>query len=171
MKRFKTEYSEKSITYWPTYEAGKIGIVFSSIIGTIFVATAIWTLLDNPSHGTQVITSVAIPVVVLVLCVVLRYLYRTVHIKIVVSDIGITYFKNNIPEEKFEWNDIDAIYFYRDPWYGRKSCRILLKKGSSPKRNKKNACDFVLPVYSVDEQKLLQLIPHHLQKNDPRLSW
>ncbi len=49
MKRFRTQYSENSITYWPSYEAGVIGIIFLVVLGTLFVTTAIWTLLDNPS--------------------------------------------------------------------------------------------------------------------------
>ena len=34
MKRFQTEYSENSITYWPFYEAGKIGIIYL-ILGNV----------------------------------------------------------------------------------------------------------------------------------------
>ena len=86
MKRFPTEYSEKSITYWPAYEAGKIGIIFLVVLGTLFVTTAIWTLIDNPSRETQLETQVALPIVVFVLYVMLRYTYRTMHKKIVISN-------------------------------------------------------------------------------------
>ena len=168
MKRFQTEYSENSITYWPAYEAGKIGIIFLVVLGTLFVTTAIWTLIDNPSRETQLETQVALPIVVFVLCVMLRYTYRTMHKKIVISNTGIAYFKNNVAaEQQIEWKDVEAVYFCQDPWYGRKSCRIFFSKTSSPKIHKKDACDFVLPVASVDEQKLLQLIPNHLRKNNP----
>lgn len=168
MKRFQTEYSENSITYWPAYEAGKIGIVFLIVLGTLFIATAIWTLLDNPSRETQLETQVALPIVVFVLCVVLRYAYRTMHKKIVVSNAGITYFKNNVAAEKqIGWKDIEAVYFSQELWYGRKSCRIFFKKITSQRPWEKDKCDFVLPVHSGDEQKLLQLIPNHLWKNNP----
>lgn len=50
MKRFEAKYSENSITYWPYYESGKVGIIYLTLIGTLFVGAAIWTLLDNPSR-------------------------------------------------------------------------------------------------------------------------
>ena len=168
MKRFQTEYSENSITYWPFYEAGKIGIISLVVLGTLFVTTAIWTLLDNPSRETRLETQVALPIVVLVLCVVLRYIYRTMHKKIVISNTGIVYFRNNVAVEKqIGWKDIEAVYFSQDLWYGRKSCRIFFKKQSSQIPREIDKCDFALPVNSVDEQKLLQLIPRYLWKNNP----
>ena len=112
MKRFQTEYSENSITYWPSYEAGKIGIISLIVLGTLFVTTAIWTLLDNPSRETRLETQVALPIVFLVLCVVLRYTYRTMHKKIVISNTGIVYFRNNVAVEKqIEWEDVESVYF------------------------------------------------------------
>ena len=168
MKRFQTEYSENSITYWPFYEAGKIGIISLVVLGTLFVTTAIWTLLDNPSRETRLETQVALPIVALVLCVVLRYIYRTMHKKIVISNTGIVYFRNNVAVEKqIGWEDIEAVYFSQELWYGRKSCRIFFKKASSQRPREIDKCDFVLPVYYVDEQKLLQLIPKCLWANNP----
>lgn len=168
MKRFQTEYSENSITYWPAYEAGKIGIIFLSVLGTLFIATAIWILFDNPSRETQLETQVALPIVVFVLCIVLRYTYRTMHTKIVISKAGIAYFKNNVAiEKRINWEEVSAVYFSQDPWYGRKSCRIFFKKISSQRPRELDKCDFVLPVYSVNEQKLLQLIPKSLWINNP----
>lgn len=168
MNRFQTEYSENSITYWPSYEAGKIGIIFLIVLGTLFVTTAIWTLLDNPSRETQLETWVALPIVVFVLCVVFRYTYRTMNKKIVISNTGIVYFRNNVTVEiQIGWNDIDAVYFSQELWYGRRSCSIFLKKISSQSPCENDKCDLVLPVYSVDEQKLLQLIPKCLWANNP----
>ena len=168
MKRFQTEYSENSITYWPFYEAGKIGIISLVVLGTLFVTTAIWPLLDNPSRETRLETQVALPIVVLVLCVVLRYIYRTMHKKIVISNTGIVYFRNNVAVEKqIEWEDVESVYFAQDSWYGRKSFRIFLKKISFQSPRKIDKCDFVIPVNSVDEQKLLQLIPKGLWANNP----
>ena len=168
MKRFKTEYSESSITYWPTYEAGIIGIIFFVVLETAYVVTAICILLDNTSRGPRLATLFTLPISVCVLYVVLCYIYRTMHMKITVSAAEITYMKNNVAEEeKIEWSDVETVCFYQDPWHGRKSCRIFLNEESSKKCDKKDACDFVLPVASVDEQKLLQLIPNHLWKNNP----
>ena len=168
MKRLRTQYSENSITYWPSYEAGVIGIIFLVVLGTLFVTTAIWTLLDNPSRDALLETLVALPIVVLVLYAALRYTNRTMYKRIVVSTTGIVYFRNNIAVEKqISWDDIEAVYFNQELWYGRKSCRIYFKKISSQGVCENDKCDFVLPVHAVDEQKFLQLIPKHLWANTP----
>ncbi len=164
MKRFQAEYSENSITYSPTYEAGRIGMIFLSVIGTLFIATAICILLDHSTNGTKLAMLVVLPIAATILYVALRYLYQVMHIKIVVSNTGIIYYANKNAEEKqIWWKDVEEVYFSQDPWYGRKSCRIFYSKAQT-----QNApCDFVLPVYDVDEQNLLQLIPSHLWKNRP----
>ena len=168
MKRFQTEYSENSITYWPAYEAGKIGMIFLVVLGTLFIATSIWALLDNPSRKTSLEILVAFPLVVVALCSAFSFVFRTMHTKIVVSKEGIGCFKSIVAVEKqISWKEVSAVYFSQDPWYGRKSCRIYFYKSLSPKLHEKDTCDFVLPVASVDEQKLLQLIPNHLWKNNP----
>ena len=168
MKRFQTEYSENRITYWPAYEAGKIGIISLIVLGTLFITTAIWTLFDNPSRETRLETQVTIPIVVFVLCVLLRYTYRTMHIRIVISNTGIEYFKNNVAAEKqIAWENVESVYFSQELWYGRKSCGIFFKRTASQRPSEKDRCDFVLPVHSVDEQKLLQLIPKCLWANNP----
>ena len=134
MKRFQAEYSENSITYWPAYEAGKIGIIFFVVIGTLFIATSIWTLLDNPSRKTYLGILVAFPLVVVALCSVFSLILRTMHTKIVVSKEGIGYFKSNVAIEKqISWKEVSAIYFSQDLWYGNKSCRIVFNKSLSPK--------------------------------------
>ena len=46
MKKIQAEYFENSITYWPTYEVRIIALI---VLGTLFIATSIWVLLDNPS--------------------------------------------------------------------------------------------------------------------------
>ncbi len=166
MKRLQAEYSENSITYWPAYEAGRVGIIALIVIGALFVITAIWTLLDDPSKETCIETLVALPIVVLALCVVLRYTYRIMHKKIVVSNKGIVCFRNNVAiEEQVSWEDVEAVYFCQELWYGRKSCRIFLKKPSSHPLKKGGNCDFVLPIVSVEENKLFQFIPNNLWKN------
>lgn len=168
MKRFQAEYSENSITYWPAYEAGRIGIIALIVLGTLFVITTIWTLLDDPSRETRLETLVALPIVVFALCVVLRYTYRTMYKKIVISNTGIVCFRNNVAVEKqVAWKDVEAVYFCQELWYGRKSCRIFFKKISSQRIHENDKCDFVLPIYSVDEQKLLQFIPKCLWANNP----
>lgn len=168
MKRLQTEYSKNSITYWPAYEAGKIGIISLVVLGTLFVTTTIWTLLDNPSRETQLEVQVALPLVVFAFCVAIRYAYRVMHKKIVISNAGIASFKNNGEAEKqIVWKDIEAVYFSQELWYGRKTCRIFFKKITPQSPHEKDKCDFAFPVHSVDEQKLLQLIPKYLWKNDP----
>ena len=168
MKRFQSEYSENRVTYWPYYEVGKIGIISLIVLGTLFVTTAIWTLLDNPSREMRLETQVALLIVFLVLCVVLRYTYRTMHKKIVVSTQGIVWFRNNVAIEKHVgWNDIEAIYFRQELWYGRRSCRIFLKKISPQSQHENDKGYLTLPVSSVDEKKLLQLIPKCLWANNP----
>ena len=168
MKRFQTEYSENSITYWPAYEAGKIGIIAFIVLGSLFVTTAIWALVNDPSRETRLETLVALPIVVLALCVALRYTYRIMYKKIVISNTGIACFRNNVAVEKqFAWKDVEAVYFCQDPWYGKKSCRIYFKKISAPRIHKNDKCDFVLPIYSVDEENLLLLIPKCLWANNP----
>ncbi len=168
MKKFQTEYSENRITYWPSYEGGRIGIILFFVVGTLFIATSIWTLSDNPSRETRLEIQVALPIVVVALCAVFCFILRTMHTKIVVSNAGIEYFKNNdATEKRINWEDVSAVYFSQELWYGRKSCRIFLHKTLTQKPYEKDKCDFVLPVCSVDEQKLLQLIPDNLWKNNP----
>ena len=165
MKRFQTEYSENSITYWPAYEVGKIGLIYFIVLGILLLTTFIWILLDNPSRETQLFALVALPIVVFVLLVVFRYTYRTMYKKIVVSNTGIEYFKNNVAAKKqIRWEDIEAVYFSQDPWYGRKSYRIIFKKEISQSPRKGDKCDFAIPVDAIDEQKLLQFIPRHLRE-------
>lgn len=168
MKKFQAEYSENSITYWPTYEAGKIGIIALMVLGTLFIATSIWVLLDNPSKETALETVVAFPLVVLVLYFATRYLTRMMYSKIVVSTEGIVCFKGSVASKKqISWSEVSAVYFHQDPWYGRQSCRIFFKKDQFQESCEKDRPDFVLPISSVDEQKLQQLIPAYLWNNNP----
>lgn len=168
MKQFQTKYTENSITFWPAHEACKIGIVFLSVLGTLLSATSIWTLLDNPSRKTCLEILVAFPLVAVVLYFIFCFLFRTMHIKIVVSKEGVECFKSKAAIAKqIYWKDVSAVYFNQDPWYGRKSCRIFINKSLSPRQHEKDTCDFVLPVASIDEQMLLQLIPNYLWKNRP----
>ena len=168
MKRFQAEYSENSITYWPTYEAGKVGIIALIVVGSLFIATSIWVLLDNPSRITALEILVAFPLVVFALYCAGRYLSRVMYTKIVVSKEGIVYFKNNTAIEKqISWDEVSAVFFSQDPWYGRKICKIFFDKAPSQELNEKDKCDFVFPVSSVDEQKLLHVIPKYLWKNNP----
>ena len=168
MKRFQAEYSENSITYWPIYEAGKIGRIFLVVLGTLFITTFIMILLDNPSSATFWGSLVIFPLVVAALYYAFCYISRTMYTKIVVSTEGIVFFKNNNALEKqICWSEVLAVYFSQDPWYGRTSCRIFFNKDQPQEPSVKDKCDFVLPVSSVDEQKLLQVIPKYLWKNNP----
>ena len=168
MKKFQTEYSENSITYWPTYEAAKVGMIALIVLGTLFIATSIWVLLDNPSKTTALEIVVAFPLVVFVLYLTTRYLSRMMYSKIVVSTEGIVYFKNSVTIKKqISWSEVSAVYFSQDLWYGRQSCRIFFNKEQSQQCCEKDSPDFVLPISSVDEQKLQQLIPDYLWKNNP----
>ena len=168
IKRFQAEYSENSITYWPIYEAGKIGIIYLTVLGILFVTTSIWILLDNPSRQTCLETQIALPIGVLALCILLGYIYRTMYKKIVVSNEGIICYKNNDRVEKhILWEDVELVYFRQDSWYGRKSCKIFLKNTSFKSPRETQKCDFAFPVNSVDEHKLLQLVPDCLWANHP----
>ena len=100
MKKFQAEYSENSITYWPTYEAGKVGIIALIVLGTLFIVTSIWALLDNPSKTTALEIVVAFPLVVFVLYLTTRYLSQMMYSKIVVSAEGIVYFKDSVASKK-----------------------------------------------------------------------
>ena len=168
MKRFQAESSENSITYWPFYEAGKIGRIFLVVLGTLFITTFILILLDNPSSTTFWGTLVIFPLVVAALYYAFSYISRTMYTKIVVSTAGIVFFKNNNAIEKqICWGEVSAVYFSQDPWYGRKSCRIFFNKEQPHDPSEKDKCDFALPISSVDEQKLQQLIPNYLWKKNP----
>ena len=168
MKRFQAEYTENSITYWPTYEAGKVGIIALIVLGTLFIATSIWVLLDNPSKTTALEIVVAFPLVVFVLYLTTRYLSQMMYSKIVVSAEGIVYFKDSVASKKqISWSEVLGVYFHQDPWYGRKTCRIFFKKEQAHEPREKDRPNFVLPISSVDEQKLQQLIPNDLWGNNP----
>ena len=168
MEKIETEYSDTRIIYWPSYEAGKIGIVFFSVLGAMFIAISLWTLLDNITIGTQLEIIVAIPVVVIAWWISCKFILRKMYVKIVVSNTGIVYSNNYTKEEKqISWGEISAVYFSQEHWHGRKSCRIYLKKAAPQPPREKESCDFVLPVASVDEKKFLQFIPNYLWTNDP----
>ena len=92
MKRFQAEYSETSITYWPIYEAGKIGRIFLVVLGTLFITTSILILLDNPLSATFWGILVIFPLVVAALYYAFSYISRTMYTKIVVSTEGIVFF-------------------------------------------------------------------------------
>ena len=168
MKIIQTEYSENSVTYWPVYKEGKIGIILSAIFGMLCVALGILILLDNSSKGTKLTILAALLIVIFVLLVGIRYIYRIMYMKIIVSDTEITYCKNNTADKKqILWENVESVYFNQDLWYGRKSLKIFCRKSENQKSAEKDICDCVLPVNAVDEQKLLQLIPNHLWKNQP----
>ena len=167
MKRFEAQYSENSITYWPYYESGKVGIIYLTLIGTLFVGAAIWMLLDNLSRETRIETQISLPTVLLLLCVAFYYIYRTMHVKIVVSDTGIKVFGKGVTIKKqIDWKDIQAVYFSQG-LYGRASLRLFVNKPPSQSYDKNNKCDFAISINSVDEKKLLQLVPKRLWANKP----
>jgi len=168
MKRFQAEYSENSITYWPIYEAGKIGKIFLFMLGALLIATFILILLNNPSSATFWGIMVILPLVVAALYYALSYISRTMYTKIVVSTEGIVFFKNNNAIEQQRCRgEVSAVYFSQDPWYGRKTCRIFFKKEQVHEPCEKDRPNFVLPISSVDEQKLQKLIPNDLWGNNP----
>lgn len=172
MKQLQAEYSDNSITYWPTYEAGKIGRVFLVVSCILFVATSLCLALGNSTRATRLGILLVFPFVMTTFYYALSYVSRIMHMKIVVSSEGIAHFKSKTTIEKqIGWEDVTAVYFFQDPWYGRKSCRIYLKKAQSPRISEKDKCDYVLPVNSVDERKLLRLIPSCLWKNNPQWIW
>jgi hypothetical protein len=138
------------------------------VLGTLFITTSILILLDNPLSATFWGTLVIFPLVVAALYYAFSYIFRTMYTKIVVSTEGIVFFENNNAIEKqICWGEVSAVYFSQDPWYGRKSCRIFLNKEQPHEPSEKDKCDFALPISSVDEQKLQQLIPNYLWKNNP----
>ena len=107
MKRFQAKYTENSITYWPTYEVGKIGIIFFVILGSLFVALALWVLLDNSSKKTFLQFLIALPLAVVALYVVISFMFRIMHAKIVVSTEGILYFKyDGLIEKQISWENV-----------------------------------------------------------------
>ena len=169
MKRFRAEYSENRIAYWPTYEAGKIAKIFIVLVGAVFIATSILVLLDNSSRITQVEIMVALPLVIVSFLCAFIYISRIMYTKIVVSAEGIVSYKSNgVIEKQISWGEVSAVYFSQDHWYGRTSCWIYLDKAHESMYEEKDKCDFVLPVSFVDEEKLLQVIPNHLWKNRPQ---
>ena len=166
MKRGQAIYSEGKITYWPAYEAGKIGLIFLGGTGALFTATSLWILLDDPSRGTQRTILVLFPLIFVALYVAICFVLRAMRTKIVISKEGIEYFKNmDTIDKQIDWKDVGAVSFTQELWYGRKACQIFLSKAKAQSSRKKDECDFLLPVQSVDEQTLLQLIPEHLWKN------
>jgi len=172
MKKNMTVYSDNSITYWPFYEAGRIGVIYFLVIGIIFIAISLQTLSDNISKGTRLCIIVVIPVVVIALLVICSFIFRAMHKKIVVSNTGVEYSnKYTKSENKICWEEVSAVCFTQEHWYGRKSCKIFLKKKTFQKPQKNDKYDILLPVNSVDEQKLLQFIPEYLWKNNPYQKW
>lgn len=169
MRKHSNRIFENRIEFWPYYEAGMAGSIVLIVIGTLYVATAIWILLEETAtRETRLLTQVVLPIAVVALSVALRWIIHLMHTKIVVSNIGIEFFVNEtVTQNCINWEDVAEVYFYQDNWYGTRACRIFLKKTISQKSTKAKKCDFAFSVCSVDEGKLLQFIPDYLWKNKP----
>ena len=110
MKRGQAIYSEGKITYWPAYEAGKIGLIFLGGTGALFTATSLWILLDDPSRGTQRTILVLFPLIFVALYVAICFVLRAMRTKIVISKEGIEYFKNmDTIDKQIDWKDVGAV--------------------------------------------------------------
>ena len=168
MKQNRIEYSNNRIVYWPFYEAATVGVIYLLVIGALFIAASIWMLLDNPSSETNLGIQLIFLLGVVALCTTFRFVSRRMHTRIIISNEGIRYKNGNFQVEKqIRWDDVSLVYFCQEHWYGTKACKIFYKTTLSYEHHKKYKCDFLLPVYDVDEQKLLRFIPNYLWGNKP----
>ena len=164
----KPTYSDNGITYWPCYAAGKALIILSSVCAVVFLLISLWTLLGNATAETQWKILISIPIVGIIWCMAYKISLRTMYTKIFISNTGVVYSNNRTNSKvQINWDDVIAIYFVQEQWYGRQSCKIYLKNTTCSMPQQNDPCDLVLPVSSVDKQKMLQVIPVHLQKNSP----
>ena len=168
MRQFEANCTDSSITYWPSYEAGKIGVIALSLLEVTLIADLLWALADKITVETRfgIIATVLISAAFyFLLC---RFLIRRKYDQYVVSYVGIQYSNKYTKDiRQINWEDVSAVCFAQDRWFGRKSCRIHINKSFSADR----PCDFILPVHSVNEQNLLQFIPDSLRKNNPYNEW
>lgn len=172
MTRFDVEYSSDSITYFPSYDGGKYGIIFFSILGVMFISTALWTLFDNSTNETRLEAIIALPIVIVLLCSLCRFLFITMHNKIVISNISIVQSNRYTAKETIiHWEDVSGVYFREEHWHGtRRLCDIHLKAPAAHAHNahkRKNSSVFTLPVCFGDERKIIQFIPKGIWLNTP----
>ena len=167
MKRNETVYTNTSIEYWPSYEAGKIGIIYLSVLEAVFVAVSLWILLDGVLSTMHVMIFLAVVLSAVVYLTLLWFTRRMMVNRIKVTNIGIEIYSYLELRKSIRWENVSVVLFHTDAWYGKKSCRIYLKRNNQIIPRNADPCDIVLPVFSVDEKKLLQLIPESLWKNNP----
>lgn len=169
MKQSRTKYTEESVTYFPCYEAGKLGIIATTILGILAIAVFLLVLFGNYTSETVLFVMIASPLVILMLVLMLVGLIHQMRMKIVVSTDGIELFHGgNTPQKQVAWEDVSGVYFHKDGWYGREVCRIFLKSTFSLCSAGSSKCDFILPLYGAVLENILLLIPRHLWKNDPK---
>jgi len=167
VKHVETEYPD-AISYWPSLEAGKIGFLLVSILGFTFIINALWTLSDATTIGVKIKTIVVVSFAGIGLYMIFRKIYRAMYIQITISvDSIVIENKRTAFYRKISWEDVSEVYFHQENWFGRKTCRIYLKQDKMKEKKDFEASALVLPIFSVDENKLVEIIPKCLWKNHP----
>ena len=164
MKDYKAKYSDNGIIYWPSYEAGIVGVVFLLVSGSMLLVMFLITLFDNIATGIQQEIIIAIPAIIIIMLILLGFILKAMYVRIEISDIGIT-LSNSFTKTKIsvKWQEVSDVNFCQEYWFGRKTCRIYLEKTDIQPNLNKRPCDLEIPIFSVNENKLLQFFQTHLQ--------
>lgn len=163
-----TIYTKDSITYWPSHKYGRAFIAFIVTLWVAFFALSLWVLFDNTTMDTRVFIIILMISISIVSWMLYRLALRSMYVKVVVNDTEVVYNNFHSGEEWIvEWKKVNSVYFKEENWYGRKMCIITYETSGCEEFFEKKCCDFILPVFMVDENKLLQFIPKELWKNTP----
>lgn len=159
----KTLYRTDSIEYWPYHSSSMIAICYGVGLILISMLLLVWFVLDSTSVeticGTIVLSCVAITISIVVIVHAQQKLYT----KIVITQHGISV--SNMTTHDFRsvnWDDVSCVKILQDPWYGRKTYCIYLKRNIGTADTGKKKADYILPASIIDDQIVEAFIPTHL---------
>lgn len=171
MKRKTYILTEDHVVFFPLFEVCVLARIFLIIFGVILLFCSILSAADIVKELT--VPRICEAAVTLLASFGLFYIgelvyKRMAHISITVCKVGIME-ENKYAESvrHIYWKDVFRIYFYKDPWYGRTSCRIFLKSSQQTSTNEKIPCDYSFPLPSDIATNVLPFIPQELWGNDP----
>lgn len=171
MKRKKYILTEDHVVFFPLFEECVLIRIFLFIFGVILLFCSILSAAEIVKELT--VLRVCEAAVTLLASFGLFYISELVYKRM--AHTSITVCKVWIIEEngytdsvrRILWEDVFRIYFYKDPWYGRTSCRIFLKSSKQTNITEKSPCDFSFPLPSDIATNVLPFIPQELWGNDP----
>lgn len=167
--KYTTQYGINCITYYPKYTAGKIAIVYFSILAVLSLSNALWALnlsgtQQSRIYGVILFSLLSIPFLLLTIVA-----YKTMFQKICICANSVEV--SNIKTKHsivIPWEDVDEVYIHIDRWKGRKYIKLILKKPIKKvmKTSKNNI--FAVSIGDVSVAELEQYIPQEKKRGQWR---